>query len=81
MFNEIKRVGEINFEFAERSSPMSYTLKLANKLQHFKADETIPDILKHMYVVEELDRSRIQQMSDLIADPANLNVYLRSKTF
>ena len=34
-----------------------------------------------MYVAEELDKPRVQQMSELIADPSNLNIFLRSKTF
>jgi len=38
-------------------------------------------LIKHMYVVEKMDRERIQEMSGLISDPRNLNIYLRSKSF
>ena len=48
-------MGEINFDFADKSSPMSYTLKLASKMQSFE-DEKIPDLIRHMYVVEEFDQ-------------------------
>lgn len=34
-----------------------------------------------MYIVEDLDKQRIQEMSDLLADPKNLNIFLRSKSF
>jgi insulysin len=40
LFNEIKRVGEINFDFADKSSPMNYTLKLSSKMQLFE-DELV----------------------------------------
>lgn len=80
VFNEIKRVGEINFDFMDKSSPMNYTLKLASKMQLFE-DDIVQDILKHQYVVEELDTKRIQEMSDLLADPAYVNIFIRSKSF
>ena len=31
-FDEMKRVGEINFEFADKSAPQGYALKLASKM-------------------------------------------------
>jgi insulysin len=34
-----------------------------------------------MYVVEEFDKARIQEMSELLTNPKNTNIYLRSKTF
>lgn len=34
-----------------------------------------------MYVVEQLDKDRIQEFSTMLAEPTNLNIYLRSKTF
>lgn len=38
-------------------------------------------MLKQFYIIEEFDRERIQEMSNLIADPKNLNIYMRSKSF
>lgn len=80
VFNEIKRVGEINFDFVDKSSPMHYTLKLAGRMQLFE-DEHIEHLLKHAYVVDELDAKRIQEMSELICDPSKVNIYIRSKSF
>ncbi len=34
-----------------------------------------------MYVVDSLDKGRVEQMSNLIVDPKNLNIYIRSKSF
>ncbi len=50
-------------------------------MQDFDTPEKIQDIIKHMYVVETLDKDRTQEMSNLLIDPQNLNIYLRSKTF
>lgn len=34
-----------------------------------------------MYLVQEFDRERTQQLSDLLTDPSLVNIYIRSKTF
>jgi secreted Zn-dependent insulinase-like peptidase len=81
VFDETKRVGEIQFDFLDKTSPVGYTIKLAGKMQDFDTPEKIQDIIKHMYVVETLDKERTQEMSNLLVDPSNLNIYLRSKTF
>lgn len=54
---------------------------MAAKLQDFETSDKLPDLIRHMYVVEQLDKPRIQQMSELLSDPSNLNIYIRSKTF
>lgn len=41
----------------------------------------LKDILKHQYVVEELDQGRVQEMSNLLADPMNSITMIRSKSF
>lgn len=60
---------------------MNYTLKLASRMQLFETDDDVPHILRHAYVVEEIDHKRIQQMSELLCDPSRVNIYLRSKSF
>lgn len=81
VFDEIKRIGEINFDFVDKSSPMNYTLKLASRMQLFETDDDLPHILRHAYVADELDHKRVQQMSELLCDPSRVNIYMRSKTF
>ena len=81
IFNETKRVGEIEFDFLDKSNALNYTSRLASKLQHFSEPETLPHLIKHMYVVERFDKERTQEMSELLVNPKNLNIYLRSKTF
>ena len=50
-------------------------------MQHFEDAESLTNLIKHMYVVETFDKARTQQMSELLVQPQNLNIYLRSKTF
>jgi secreted Zn-dependent insulinase-like peptidase len=52
-------VGEIEFDFLDKTRPLNYTSRLASKMQHFAEDVTLPHLIKHMYVVEEFDKERI----------------------
>jgi insulysin len=81
VFDETKRVCEIEFDFLDKTCALDYTSRLASKMQHFTGDATLPYLIKHMYIVEEFNKERIQEMSCLLANPKNLNVYLRSKNF
>jgi secreted Zn-dependent insulinase-like peptidase len=75
-------VGEIEFDFLDKSKPLNYTSRLASKMQQFDGSEAaVEDMIRHMYVVEQFDKPRIQIMSELLTQPQNLNIYLRSKTF
>jgi insulysin len=81
VFDEIKRIGEIEFDFLDKSSPVNYCVRLASKMQIFSEPENVADLIRHMYVVDQLDKERIEQMSSLIVDPNNANIYMRSKSF
>ena len=35
VFDEIKRVGEIEFDFLDKSQPLNYAIRLASKMQLF----------------------------------------------
>lgn len=81
VFDEYKRVGELEFDFLDKSKPLNYCIRLASKMQKFDTNETLAELIRHSYVVESLDKPRVQEMSDLLVNPKNLNIYLRSKTF
>ena len=74
-------MGELEFDFQDKSKPLNYTIRMASKLQQFGEPDLLPDLIRHMYVVDQLDKERIQHMSDLLFNPKNLNIYLRSKNF
>jgi insulysin len=41
IFNEFKRVGEIEFDFLDKSKPLNYTIRLASEMQLFEGEEEI----------------------------------------
>jgi insulysin len=80
LFDEGKTVGAIKFDFADKKSGLGYCISLASRMQKFEG-ESLKDILRHVYITDDFDEKRIQEMSNLIADHSNLNIYLRSKSF
>jgi secreted Zn-dependent insulinase-like peptidase len=60
---------------------MNYSSRLASKMQQFDTEETLPHLIRHSYIVENFDKELTQKMSELLTDPKNVNIYLRSKTF
>lgn len=52
VFEEIKRIGEIEFDFMDKSSPVNYCVNLAGKMQLFSEPENVADLIRSMYVVE-----------------------------
>lgn len=60
MFDELKRTGEIEFQFADKEEPLEYATKLTSKMQEFKTEEDAKALLlKHCYMVEEFDKPRV----------------------
>lgn len=82
VFQETKRVGELEFDFLDKSKALNYSSRLASKMQQFDgAEGSVEDIIRHMYIVEDFDKGRIQEMSEKLTDARHINIYLRSKTF
>lgn len=81
IFDETKRIGEITFDFLDKSTPMNYSSRLASKMQKFDTAETLPHLIRHSYITEVFDKELTQRMSEMLTDPKNVNIYLRSKTF
>jgi len=59
IFEELKHVGALSFQFAEKEDAFEYVVRLTEKMQQFDTPEKLKDILKHQYVVEDLDAERI----------------------
>ena len=53
IFKEVKRVGEIEFDFLDKTKPLNYTIRMASKMQLFSEPENLADIIRHMYIVDE----------------------------
>ena len=81
VFEEYKRVGELEFQFQDKEEPLEYTINLASKMQLMTNAEELRGILKNEYVVEKLDAALIAELGALIADPMQSVTILRSKSF
>ena len=49
-------------------------------MQLFESEQDVPHLLRHRYIADDFDKKRVQEMATLIADPANTQIYLTSKT-
>jgi insulysin len=52
IFEELHRVGELSFAFADKEDPFEYVVKVAGDMQSFDDETKLKDILKYHYVVE-----------------------------
>ena len=60
---------------------MDYAVEMTKQMQLFTTPEEVREILKHQYVVEKLDKERVQEMLKLVAKAENTAVIIRSKSF
>lgn len=81
IFDECKKIGNIRFDYSDKSGAMGYATDLASRMKKFTDNADIPNLLKHRFVSEYFDKNRIKEMIDLIADPSNCLIFLQSKTF
>lgn len=81
IFEECRKIGKIKFDYSEKSGAMAYATSLAPLMKKFAKPEDVPHILRHRYLQDEFDAKRIQEMAELIADPANSLIFLQSKKF
>ena len=58
VFEECKRVGELNFDFADKSDPIDWVVTMSSKMQLFEG-EKMEHIIRHQYGAWELDKERI----------------------
>ena len=52
-------MGEIEFDFLDKTKPLNYTIRMASKMQLFSEPETLADLIRHMYVVDEFNPEQI----------------------
>lgn len=81
VFNEVKTVGGIRFDYQEKTDLMSYCINLASKMHKFKTPKEMCHLIRHSYTALEFDAARIKQLAALIADPANTMCFINSQSF
>lgn len=81
VFEEMRTVGRLQFEYADKQDPVDYAVEMTKQMQLFTSQEEVREILRHQYVVERLDKERVQEMLELVAKAENTAVIIRSKSF
>lgn len=69
VFNEIKSIGEIEFEFADKRNALASSINLASIMQVLEDEKDIPELIRHQYIVDKLDKERIHELGKMIVDP------------
>ena len=60
MFNELKTVGNLKFDYQEKSDLMSYCVKLAGKMHLFETPDEMQHIIRHAYTALTFDAERVK---------------------
>ena len=71
MFNEIRDVGNMRFDFLEKSDPMSYAVGLARKMAKFNTADDMAHLLRHTYVTDIYKPELLAEVAEILADPSN----------
>ena len=80
VFNESRKIGTIEFEFAEKGEPMDLAVKLTEKMAQFKTPEDMAHIIRHAYVADEYKPESLHEIATVLADPSKAIVLLASKS-
>ena len=81
MFNEIRDVGNMRFDFLEKSDPMSYAVGLARKMAKFNTADDMAHLLRHTYVTDIYKPELLAEVAEILADPSKCIQLVSSKSF
>jgi len=72
-------VQNLRWKFLQKERFIDYTCDIASTMQLYNED-SIPQILWHKYCVDEFDKPTIDDLTEKMLKPGNLNIYLISQT-
>lgn len=81
VYNENRNIGTITFDFLEKSNPMGYIVNLARHMPAYKNAADLSLILQHRYISSEYKPEMLNQVVDILADPAKALIIVSSKSF
>ena len=58
MFDEVKTVGGIGFDYQEKTNLMSYCIQLASKMHLFKTPKEMCHLIRQAYTALQFDAER-----------------------
>jgi insulysin len=75
IFNEIKTISQLNFDFASKGDAIDTCTDLASEMQEYSDDHGMKHLLRAKYGPLKIDSERIEQLANLIADPCNCVIF------
>lgn len=80
VYEECNNLGKMNFEFADKSSPMRTCVHYAGRMQLFD-ESNMGDIISSQYISNEFNKEKCQKIAEMLCDPERLNIFVRSQSF
>mmetsp|Transcript_1318 Transcript_1318/g.1693 ORF Transcript_1318/g.1693 Transcript_1318/m.1693 type:complete len:895 (-) Transcript_1318:261-2945(-) len=80
VYQECRDLGNLQFEFMEKSKAVSTCVNLSGRMQNFE-DSNMDQLIRSKYTFDEFNKQQIEDISEMICDPINCNVNLKSKSF
>lgn len=74
VFDEIRKVKQLEFDYLEKQNPFNFVTSLANRLQLYPVEE----VLKAPYLMEEFDETLVRKTISSLT-PDNIVVFLSSQ--
>lgn len=78
IFKDYQRTNELHWEFLEKMSYSRYTTWLASRM-HLFSENDVEDVLSSAHLIKEFDPKHIDELSHMIHDHTNCNIYLTTK--
>jgi secreted Zn-dependent insulinase-like peptidase len=68
----------MKFDFADKGEAINYCVTLASTMQRFTTEAEIPHLLRHRYIADDFDKTRVQEFAKILAMPEFSQMYLTS---
>jgi len=81
IFDESAQIGKIKFDFLDKSDPINYCVRLAERMHGFKNADDMGHLISHSYTADFFDKERCSEFAKLLSDPSNTLTFVTSQSF
>jgi len=69
VYEESNKIGNMSFDFLEKSEPIMYVIGMARNMPSFNSPEDLSLILREKFISEQYKPELLSQVVDILADP------------
>jgi secreted Zn-dependent insulinase-like peptidase len=77
--DEVNKMGEYQFRFANKRSPFNRNKELALQLKKYN-DASIEGFLRDPWIIKNMNETQHTQILDILSDPKQVNIFIGSKS-